>query len=86
MAATLRSWVYRRGEDRLVAAVRCLDCGAPRGERCRYRGRERVTCCQARADFGAPILLADVRFRLLLAEFGLLDLSNALTDHPDGGV
>lgn len=74
MAATLRSYVKRRFEDRLVGAIECLDCGAPRGRRCVDRdGRERVTCCGARADLGSDILLAETRMWMLLVECGLVE-------------
>jgi hypothetical protein len=44
-----------------------LDCGAPRHVLCYDKhGRQSPTCCQAREDFGEPILLADLRCKLLL--------------------
>lgn len=67
MAITNRAIAKRDYEDRLVDAVMCLDCDALRGQRCRNRqGRDRVTCCQAREDFGRPILLADLSARSII--------------------
>ncbi len=66
MTMNHRAAARRRYEDRLVETVRCLDCGSLRGERCRSNGREVITCCQAREDFGRPILQAQREFEHLL--------------------
>lgn len=73
MALNHRAAAARRFEDRLVETIRCFDCGSRRGERCVVRNREVVTCCQARVDFGRPILEAIARFKLMLAECGLIE-------------
>lgn len=73
MAATLRAHARRRLEDRLVEAIDCLDCAAPRDKRCvDPYGRERVSCCQAREDFGAPIAYQLFKMTRLLDEFGMV--------------
>lgn len=75
MATTLRSYARRAFEERLVMAVRCLDCDQPRGVAClNSAGRPAVVCCGSRAYFGADVLAAEARFRLLLIEHGLLPL------------
>lgn len=73
MAATLRAHARRQREDRLVEAIDCLDCDSPRGMRCtdRFR-RERMTCCQVREDFGAPIAYELFKMTRLLDELGLV--------------
>lgn len=74
MAATLRSYAKRRFEDRLVDVIECLDCSALRGRRCVDRdGRERVTCCRARADLGSDVLREEFRMWMLLVECGLVE-------------
>lgn len=73
MAITHRQLAKRRHEDRLVDALSCLDCDAARGERCRYRGREVITCCQAREDFAQAIMQADFSCRLLQIQWGLIE-------------
>lgn len=71
MGMAARAAAKRHYEDRLVEAIECLDCGSPRGQRCRYRGCEVIMCCQAREDFGQPILAAQVRFDLMLKSIGI---------------
>jgi hypothetical protein len=67
MAQTLKQAARTWFEMSLVEAVPCLDCGAPRHVLCYDKhGRQSPTCCQAREDFGEPILLADLRCKLLL--------------------
>jgi hypothetical protein len=73
LPVTLKSLARRELEMRLVEAVPCLDCDVPRHVFCfDRRGRQRMTCCQARFDFGQPILLEDLRRRALLASYGII--------------
>jgi len=73
MAATLKHLARRDFEMRLVEAVPCLDCDVPRHVLCFDKsGHQSNTCCQARFDFGAPILLEDARRRALLGAYGIL--------------
>lgn len=72
MAATLKSQARADLEMRLIEAVPCLDCDVPRHVYCiDNRGRPARRCCQARFDFGRPILLEDLHRRALLATHGI---------------
>lgn len=71
MAQTLRQAMFRAREDLYACLVPCLECGAPRGTRCRnLRGRPVITCCGIRADLARPMVLAIVKMILLLREHG----------------